>query len=159
MFFTCHPCMCQSLLNFHMSFPTCHYWFITSNLKLLTCHSLKVSLDMSLLSCPSWHLTLNIWLWLVTFRIPYQNFTVGMSLVTCHTQCVTLKMLVLACHTNHTEATLHLKQLTLFGMNCRLPENILHRIAQEALIFSDNKEKFWYGHIRSMCYIMVFLIL
>ena len=50
------------------------------------------------------------------------------------------------------EATLHLKQLTLFGMICRLPENILHRIAQEALILSDDKDKSWFGQIRSICY-------
>ena len=50
------------------------------------------------------------------------------------------------------EATLHLKQLTLFGMICRLPENILHRIAKEALILSDDKDKSWFGQIRSICF-------
>ena len=50
------------------------------------------------------------------------------------------------------EATLHMKQLTLFGMICRIPENILHRIAKEALIHSDNKDKSWFGQIRSLCY-------
>ena len=50
------------------------------------------------------------------------------------------------------EATLHLKQLTLFGMICRLPDNILNKIAYEALLISDDKDKSWFGQIRSLCF-------
>ena len=48
------------------------------------------------------------------------------------------------------EATLHLKQLTLFGMICRLPDNILNKIACEALLISDDKSLF--GQIRPLCF-------
>ena len=42
------------------------------------------------------------------------------------------------------EATLCLKQLTLFGMISRRPEKNLNKIA---LIISDEKDKSWIGHI------------
>ena len=47
------------------------------------------------------------------------------------------------------EATLHLKQLTLFGMVSRLPENILYRIAQQKLLEGD--VKCWFSQILSLC--------
>ena len=47
------------------------------------------------------------------------------------------------------EATLHLKQLTLFGMISRLPQNILHRIAKEKLLTGDSKS--WFGQILLLC--------
>ena len=50
------------------------------------------------------------------------------------------------------EATLHLKQLTLFGMICRLPGNILHEIAVQLLTTSKQSNKSWFAEIRSLCY-------
>ena len=42
------------------------------------------------------------------------------------------------------EATLHLKQLTIFGMITHLPENILKRIAKEMIICSPQSEMTWF---------------
>ena len=50
------------------------------------------------------------------------------------------------------EATLHLKQLTIFGMITRLPDNILHRIAKQMLICSPQSETTWFAQIRDLCY-------
>ena len=50
------------------------------------------------------------------------------------------------------EAQLHLKQLTLFGMICRLPSNILNKIARQTLISCDDNDKSWFGQIRSLCF-------
>ena len=50
------------------------------------------------------------------------------------------------------EAQLHFKQLTLFGMICRLPGNILHTIARETLIASRDSDKSWFARIRDLCY-------
>ena len=50
------------------------------------------------------------------------------------------------------EALLHLKQLTLFGMICRLPDNILHKIAQELLITASQTNKNWFAQIRTLCF-------
>ena len=49
------------------------------------------------------------------------------------------------------EAMLHLKQLTLFGMICRLPSNILNKIAREALLTCKDADKSWFAQIRSLC--------
>ena len=46
------------------------------------------------------------------------------------------------------EATLHLKQLTIFGMISRLPNNILNRIAKEMLVCSPQSDKNWFAQIR-----------
>ena len=50
------------------------------------------------------------------------------------------------------EAVLHLKQLTLFGMICRLPGNILHNIAGNILTVAKQSEKSWFSQIRSLCF-------
>ena len=50
------------------------------------------------------------------------------------------------------EATLHLKQLTIFGMITRLPDNILHRIAKEMLICSPQSDMTWFALIRELCF-------
>ena len=50
------------------------------------------------------------------------------------------------------EATLHLKQLTLFGMICRLPGNILNTIAKHILHTCKDNDKSWFSQIRSLCY-------
>ena len=50
------------------------------------------------------------------------------------------------------EATLHLKQLTLFGMISRLPNNILNTIARETLLTSKESNKNWFMQIRNICY-------
>ena len=50
------------------------------------------------------------------------------------------------------EATLHLKQLTLFGMICRLPANIFHKIALEAFLVCTDNDKSWFSQIRSHCF-------
>ena len=47
------------------------------------------------------------------------------------------------------EATLDLKQLTLFGMITRLPNNILNEIAKQNLLNGDKKS--WFAQIRSLC--------
>ena len=49
------------------------------------------------------------------------------------------------------EATLHLKQLSLFLMICRLPENILHAIARQELL-SVGSAKTWFGQVEALCY-------
>ena len=48
-------------------------------------------------------------------------------------------------------ALLHIRQLTLFGMICRLPQNILHRIARYVLVPSSNRSRSWFSHIRTLC--------
>ena len=50
------------------------------------------------------------------------------------------------------EALLHLKQLTLFGMICNLPGNILHTIAVQLLTTSSQSSKNWMADIRTHCY-------
>ena len=50
------------------------------------------------------------------------------------------------------EALLHLKQLTLFCMICRLPGNILHKIAVQLLTSAKQNNKNWFLNIRSLCY-------
>ena len=47
-------------------------------------------------------------------------------------------------------ALLHLKQLTLFGMISRLPQNILPRIAKYVLTTSSDSSKSWFFHIRAL---------
>ena len=49
-------------------------------------------------------------------------------------------------------AILHLKQLTLFGMICNLPGNILNQIAQEILLKNTEKDKSWFAQIQSLCF-------
>ena len=50
------------------------------------------------------------------------------------------------------EALLHLKQLTLFGMICRLPGNILHNIAMQLLMIAKQSDRNWFAEIRNLCY-------
>ena len=50
------------------------------------------------------------------------------------------------------DAILHLKQLTLFGMICRLPGNILHNIAKQLLTYSSQSSKNWFSNIRDICF-------
>ena len=50
------------------------------------------------------------------------------------------------------EALLHLKQLTLFGMICHLPGNILHTIAYQLLTSSSQSSKNWFSEIRNHCF-------
>jgi hypothetical protein len=47
------------------------------------------------------------------------------------------------------EALLHLKQLTLFGMICHLPGNILHTIAVQLLTTSSQSSRNWFVDIRT----------
>ena len=49
------------------------------------------------------------------------------------------------------EATLHLKQLTLFGMisRSRLPDNILYRIAKEKLLKGEKRS--WFSQVLVLC--------
>ena len=47
-------------------------------------------------------------------------------------------------------AVLHLKQLTLFMMIARLPDNILYRIAKYILTTSKDSSKSWFLHIRDI---------
>ena len=50
------------------------------------------------------------------------------------------------------EAILHSRQLSLFGMICRLPGNILHSIGQNLLLAMGEKDTSWFSQIRSLCY-------
>ena len=50
------------------------------------------------------------------------------------------------------EAVLHLKQLTLFGMICRLNGNILHNIAVQVLTGLSQSNKNWFADLRDICY-------
>ena len=50
------------------------------------------------------------------------------------------------------EAQLHMKQLSLFGMITRLPDNILHKIAIEVLSNCSDTDKSWFGQIRTLCF-------
>ena len=50
------------------------------------------------------------------------------------------------------EALLHLKQLTLFDMICRLPGNILHDIAVQLLTTAKQSNRNWFANIRSLCH-------
>ena len=48
-------------------------------------------------------------------------------------------------------ALLHLKQLSLFAMVSRLPDNILHRIAIYNLTVLSDTSKSWFIHIKKLC--------
>ena len=48
------------------------------------------------------------------------------------------------------EALLHIRQLTLFGMLSRLPDNILNKVAAD-LLSSSLSTKSWFHQIRSLC--------
>ena len=48
-------------------------------------------------------------------------------------------------------AILHQRQLGLFGMICRLPENILHKIALSKLYSEPDKSSSWFVQIRHLC--------
>ena len=49
------------------------------------------------------------------------------------------------------EALVHLRALGLFGMICRLPGNILHRIAEKSLLMETSNSKSWFVYIRELC--------
>ena len=48
-------------------------------------------------------------------------------------------------------ATVHMKQLGLFGMILRLPGSILHRIAQSKLYTELDESSSWFVQIRHLC--------
>ena len=50
------------------------------------------------------------------------------------------------------EAQLHQKQLMLFGMICRLRDNILNKIAVNLLTLEKQSNKNWFSEIRSLCF-------
>ena len=50
------------------------------------------------------------------------------------------------------EALLHIKQLTLSGMICHLPGNILHNIALKLLITAKQSDRNWFAEIRNLCF-------
>ena len=49
-------------------------------------------------------------------------------------------------------AHLHKRQLTLFGMLCRLPDNILHRLAKYILTTYPDSTKSWFMQIKKLCF-------
>ena len=49
------------------------------------------------------------------------------------------------------EAVLHLRQLSLFLMICRLPDNILHAVAHQELL-SPRTSKTWFGQLEEVCF-------
>ena len=48
-------------------------------------------------------------------------------------------------------AHIHLRQLGLFGMICRLPQNILHKIATDKLLTELDNSSSWFIQIRHLC--------
>ena len=48
-------------------------------------------------------------------------------------------------------AIVHMKQLSLYGMICRLPENILNRIAAHKLYTEPDNSSSWFVEIRHLC--------
>ena len=48
-------------------------------------------------------------------------------------------------------AKLHMRQLTLFSMVCRLPRNILNRVASYLLLSEECKQS-WFGQIEALCF-------
>ena len=48
-------------------------------------------------------------------------------------------------------AILHLRQLSIFGMICRLNENILHKHATNIFNYSTIASKSWFSQIRDLC--------
>ena len=48
-------------------------------------------------------------------------------------------------------ALLHHRQLSIFGMICRLPENILHKLARHALTTLKPSSRSWFSRIRNLC--------
>ena len=49
-------------------------------------------------------------------------------------------------------AQIHIRQLTLFAMVCRLPENILHRLAKYILTSLPDSTKSWFLQIKKLCF-------
>ena len=49
-------------------------------------------------------------------------------------------------------ATLHLRQLGLFAMICRLENNILHKIAKHVLTTSSDNSQSWFAQVKKICY-------
>ena len=49
------------------------------------------------------------------------------------------------------QAILHLRQLGLFGMICRLEENILHHLAKHLLTTSPDTSHSWFIQIKKIC--------
>ena len=48
-------------------------------------------------------------------------------------------------------AAVHIKQLTLFGMICRLPDNVLNKIAAHKLHTEPDNSSSWFVEIRQLC--------
>ena len=48
-------------------------------------------------------------------------------------------------------AQLHIRQLGLFGLICRLPENILHKLAISKLLTEADSSSSWFVQIRLLC--------
>ena len=49
------------------------------------------------------------------------------------------------------EALLHIRQLTIFGMICRLQDNISHAIAKHVLSYETPATKSWFHQIQELC--------
>ena len=49
-------------------------------------------------------------------------------------------------------AHLHVRQLGLFGMITRLPDNILNKMANKALFSEPDSSKSWFIHVRHLCH-------
>ena len=50
-------------------------------------------------------------------------------------------------------ATVHLRQLALFGLICRLSGNILHGLATDLLYSEPDHSSSWFVQIRKLCYL------
>ena len=49
-------------------------------------------------------------------------------------------------------ALLHIRQLTLFAMICRIPDNILHKMAEYILTSLPDSTKSWFMQIKNLCF-------
>ena len=49
------------------------------------------------------------------------------------------------------QALLHIRQLTIFGMICRLQENSSHQVAMNVLSSETPQTKSWFDHIQELC--------
>ena len=49
------------------------------------------------------------------------------------------------------EAHLHMRQLGLFGIICRIPTNLLHAMATLKLITEPEKSTSWFSEVRNLC--------
>ena len=70
-----------------------------------------------------------------------------LRLLPCTPQCVTLFL----SGSLPGSALLHHRQLSIFGMICRLPDNVLHKMAIHSLTTLKHSSRSWFLRIRNLC--------